>query len=82
MDKLLSEHDFLIAPCAPMNELLAGADHTAARRSILRYATPLSLARVPVVTLPAPAGAGVQLIAARGADERLLAYAAALPPII
>jgi Asp-tRNA(Asn)/Glu-tRNA(Gln) amidotransferase A subunit family amidase len=82
MDKLLHEHDFLIAPCAPMNELLAGIDHTATRRSILRYATPFSLAGVPVVTLPAPAGVGVQLIAARGADERLLAYAAALTPIV
>lgn len=81
MDKLLDEHDFLIAPCAPMNQLLAGADHTSTRRSILRYATPLSLACVPVVTLPAAGGAGVQLIAARGADERLLAYAAALSPI-
>jgi Asp-tRNA(Asn)/Glu-tRNA(Gln) amidotransferase A subunit family amidase len=82
IDKLLSEHDYLIAPCAPMNELPAGADHTATRRSILRYATPLSLPGVPVVALPAPAGAGVQLIAARGADERLLAYAATLAPIV
>lgn len=82
MDNLLHEHDLLIAPCAPMNELLAGIDHTATRRSILRYATPVSLAGVPVVTLPAPAGVGVQLIAARGADERLLAYAAALTPIV
>jgi Asp-tRNA(Asn)/Glu-tRNA(Gln) amidotransferase A subunit family amidase len=44
---------------------------------ILRYTTPASLAGTPAVTLPAPGG-GVQLIAARGGDARLLAFAAAL----
>jgi len=42
----------------------------------LRYTTPMSLPGVPVVTLPAPGGAGVQLIGARGDDARLLAFAA------
>jgi Asp-tRNA(Asn)/Glu-tRNA(Gln) amidotransferase A subunit family amidase len=77
-DALLREHDFLIAPCAPLHELLAGVDHSQARRIMMRYTLPLSLAGVPVVTLPTGTGAGVQLIAARGADARLLAYAAAL----
>jgi aspartyl-tRNA(Asn)/glutamyl-tRNA(Gln) amidotransferase subunit A len=78
MDALLHEHDFLIAPCAPVCRLVAGADHTNTRRAILRHTTPESLAGVPVVTLPAEGGAGVQLVAARGADVRLLAYAAVL----
>jgi aspartyl-tRNA(Asn)/glutamyl-tRNA(Gln) amidotransferase subunit A len=78
MDTLLREYDFLIAPCAPVHELIAGADQTNSRRTILRYTVPMSLAGVPVVTLPTTAGAGVQLIAARGADARLLAYAAKL----
>jgi Asp-tRNA(Asn)/Glu-tRNA(Gln) amidotransferase A subunit family amidase len=76
MDALLRDHDFLIAPCAPVSRLLAGADHTDTRRAILRHTTPQSLAGVPVVTLPAAQGVGVQLIAARGADAKLLAYAA------
>jgi Asp-tRNA(Asn)/Glu-tRNA(Gln) amidotransferase A subunit family amidase len=78
MDTLLREHDFLIAPCAPVARLAAGADHSNTRRAILRYTTPASLAGVPVVTLPAHSGAGVQLMAARGADTKLLAYAAEL----
>jgi len=78
MDGLLLEYDFLIAPCAPVCRLAAGADHKESRRMILRYTTPMSLAGVPVITLPAAEGAGVQLAAARGADARLLAYAAGL----
>jgi Asp-tRNA(Asn)/Glu-tRNA(Gln) amidotransferase A subunit family amidase len=78
MEALLLEHDFLIVPCAPVRELLAGADHSKTRRSLLRYTVPMSLAGVPVVTLPSGSGAGVQLVAARGADAKLLAYAAQL----
>ena len=78
MDVLLRDHDFLIAPCAPVHQLLAGADHSQARGTILRYTVPMSLAGVPVVTLPTRTGAGVQLIAGRGADAQLLAYAVQL----
>jgi Asp-tRNA(Asn)/Glu-tRNA(Gln) amidotransferase A subunit family amidase len=78
MDALLREHDFLILPCAPVHELLAGADHSQTRRSLLRYTVPMSLAGVPVVTLPSGTGAGVQLVAARGSDSKLLAYAVQL----
>lgn len=77
MDLLLEQHDFLILPCAPMSALPAGADHSATRQKILRYTTPASLAGTPTVALPKPGG-GVQLIAARGSDARLLAYAATL----
>jgi Asp-tRNA(Asn)/Glu-tRNA(Gln) amidotransferase A subunit family amidase len=77
-DTLLREFDFVIAPCSPVARLLAGADHTNARKAILSYTTPMSLAGAPVVTLPAAEGVGVQLAAARGADARLLAFAAQL----
>jgi Asp-tRNA(Asn)/Glu-tRNA(Gln) amidotransferase A subunit family amidase len=81
VDALLREHQFLIAPCSPVAQLVAGADHSQTRGTILRYTAPLSLAGVPVVTLPAAGGAGVQLIAARGNDARLLAYAGQLGAI-
>jgi Asp-tRNA(Asn)/Glu-tRNA(Gln) amidotransferase A subunit family amidase len=75
-DALLREFDFLMMPCSPTARLMAGADHTNARKAILRYTTPMSLAGAPVVTLPAAGGAGIQLAAARGADARLLGFAA------
>jgi Asp-tRNA(Asn)/Glu-tRNA(Gln) amidotransferase A subunit family amidase len=75
-DALLREFDFVTAPCAPVARLVAGADHANARKAILSYTTPMSLAGAPVVTLPAEGGAGVQLAAARGADARLVAFAA------
>ena len=78
MDELFADYDFLIAPCAPISRLAAVADHSASRRAILRYTTPMSLAGVPVVTLPARNGAGVQLCGARGEDARLLTFAAGL----
>jgi Asp-tRNA(Asn)/Glu-tRNA(Gln) amidotransferase A subunit family amidase len=76
MDALLRVHDYLIVPCAPMRHLRAGVDHSQTRRAILRYTAPMSLAATPVVTIPCEDGAGVQLVAARGADARLLAFAA------
>jgi Asp-tRNA(Asn)/Glu-tRNA(Gln) amidotransferase A subunit family amidase len=78
MDAQLRDYDFLIAPVAPVARLVAGADHTNTRRAILRHTTPQSLGGVPIVTLPCESGAGVQLIAARGRDARLLAFAAQL----
>jgi Asp-tRNA(Asn)/Glu-tRNA(Gln) amidotransferase A subunit family amidase len=77
MDELLQQHDFLMLPCAPMSALLEGADHSISRPKILRYTTPASLAGTPAVVLAKPGG-GVQLIAARGSDARLLAFAASL----
>jgi aspartyl-tRNA(Asn)/glutamyl-tRNA(Gln) amidotransferase subunit A len=77
MDQLLAQHDFLMLPCAPMSTLRVGADHAETRLKILRYTTPVSLAGMPAVTLAAKGG-GVQLVAARGSDARLLAFAASL----
>jgi len=77
MDQLLQQHDFLMLPCAPMTTLPVGADHSATRLKILRYTSPISLAGMPAVTLAAKGG-GVQLVAARGGDARLLAFAASL----
>jgi aspartyl-tRNA(Asn)/glutamyl-tRNA(Gln) amidotransferase subunit A len=76
MDALLREFDFVMLPCSPVARLVAGADHADARKAILRYTTPMSLAGAPVVTLPAAGGAGMQLAAARGEDVRLLGFAA------
>src|SRR5882762_5725463 len=78
VDALFATRDFLILPCSPMSKLEAGKDHSQTRIKILRYTTPLSLAGTPVVTIPFPGGAGIQLAAARGDDARLLAYAANL----
>ncbi len=77
-DAQLRGFDFFLAPCAALHELAVGADHTASRPAILRYTTSMSLVGAPVVTLPTASGAGVQLIAPRGSDARLLAYAKAV----
>lgn len=78
VDALFESFDFLILPCSPMSKLEAGKDHTQTRMKILRYTTPLSLAGTPVVTIPFPGGAGMQLAAPRGQDAKLLAFAATL----
>ena len=77
-DAPLREFDFFIAPCAALHELAVGVDHTESRRAILRFTTPMSLVGAPVVTLPCASGAGVQLIAPRNSDSRLLGYARVL----
>jgi Asp-tRNA(Asn)/Glu-tRNA(Gln) amidotransferase A subunit family amidase len=60
-----------------MTTLAVGVDHSATRVKIMRYTSPISLAGMPAVALPAKGG-GVQLVAARGSDARLLAFAASL----
>jgi Asp-tRNA(Asn)/Glu-tRNA(Gln) amidotransferase A subunit family amidase len=80
MDALLSEHELLLLPAGPVARLDAGADHSQTRPRLLRYTTPVSLAGMPAVTIPfishgKPAG-GMQLVAAREDDARLLAVAA------
>jgi aspartyl-tRNA(Asn)/glutamyl-tRNA(Gln) amidotransferase subunit A len=77
MDRLLDQYDFLMLPCAPISALPAAMDHSESRLKILRYTTPISLAGMPAVVLSGPGG-GVQLVAARGNDARLLAFAASL----
>jgi Asp-tRNA(Asn)/Glu-tRNA(Gln) amidotransferase A subunit family amidase len=76
MDVIFHEFEFVILPCSPLSRLQPGSDHGGSRRRMLRYTAPVSLAGVPVITLPSKEGAGVQLAAARGGDLRLLAYAA------
>ncbi len=78
MDALLTEHDLLLVPCAPTGRLEAAADHSQTRAHILRYTTPVSLSGMPTVTVPHPKGVGMQVVAARGQDAALLAYAATL----
>jgi aspartyl-tRNA(Asn)/glutamyl-tRNA(Gln) amidotransferase subunit A len=75
MDQLFAQHELIMLPAAPVASLAAGADHSNTRRRLLRYTTPFSLAGVPAVTIPCEAG-GMQLAAAREADEALLQVAA------
>lgn len=77
IDVLLADHELLLMPATPVARLAAGADNSQARARILRYTTPFSLAGVPVVTIPCRSG-GMQLAAARDADESLLALAVKL----
>jgi Asp-tRNA(Asn)/Glu-tRNA(Gln) amidotransferase A subunit family amidase len=82
MDALLAEQQLLLMPAAPVAKLPAGADHSQTRVRLLHYTTPASLAGTPAVTIPfvengRPSG-GMQLIAAREDDARLLAIAARL----
>jgi Asp-tRNA(Asn)/Glu-tRNA(Gln) amidotransferase A subunit family amidase len=79
---LFQNCDYLLFPCAPVSSIAAGADHTQTRARILRYTTPMSLAGLPVVTLPslspsAPKG-GLQLVGPLGSDATLLALSASL----
>ena len=76
-ERLFEQFDFLVAPVSPLSRLLAGADHTETRARLLRLTTPASLGGNPAVVLPSPK-CGLQLIAARNDDRRLLAFAARL----
>jgi Asp-tRNA(Asn)/Glu-tRNA(Gln) amidotransferase A subunit family amidase len=78
MKAIFAECDFLMVPCAPVSRLLAGADHSGARKAILRYTTPFSLPGLPVAALAARDGAGVQLVGNSGEDARLVGFAAGL----
>jgi Asp-tRNA(Asn)/Glu-tRNA(Gln) amidotransferase A subunit family amidase len=77
VDRLFEQFDFLLLPCSPLSRLESGVDHSQTRMKILRYTVPMSLAGTPVITLPFAGGPGMQLAAPRGADAKLLAYAAA-----
>jgi Asp-tRNA(Asn)/Glu-tRNA(Gln) amidotransferase A subunit family amidase len=82
MDALLHEHELLLMPASPVARLEAGTDHSQTRARLLRYTAPVSLAGMPAVTIPflldgRPAG-GMQLVAAREDDARLLALAATI----
>ncbi len=77
MDRLFAEYELILLPAAPVARLAAGADHSQTRARLLRYTTPFSLAGAPAVTIPCTQG-GMQLGAAREADEPLLELAARL----
>jgi len=81
-DALFQRYDYLLLPCAPVSSIAAGKDHVETRTRILRYTTPISLAGLPVVTLPmfrkgVPSG-GLQLLGPQGSDAVLLALSASL----
>jgi len=75
--ELFAQTDFLLMPALPLPRLTAGADHSAVRPKILSYTTPASLSGLPAVVLPGKA-TGMQLLAARGDDVRLLQIAKVL----
>ena len=75
MDELFARYELILLPAAPVACLQAGADHSHTRKRLLRYTTPFSLAGAPAVTIPCSAG-GMQMAAAREADEPLLQIAA------
>lgn len=74
MDALFSEHELVVMPCAPVASLRAGEDHTSIRARLLRYTAPASLGGLPALAVPFAAG-GMQVLAARGDDARLLTLA-------
>ena len=83
MEALFENFDFLVLPCAPVSRLVSGEDQSGARARILRYTAPISLAGLPTVTLSGEVlgnffGTGMQLVAIKGNDAQLLAFAAAL----
>jgi Asp-tRNA(Asn)/Glu-tRNA(Gln) amidotransferase A subunit family amidase len=77
MDELFATRDLLLLPAIPVARLAARADHSRTRPRLLRYTMPVSLAGAPAVTIPCAQG-GMQLAAARDADESLLQLAARL----
>lgn len=79
MDALFETCELLVLPASPVTELRAGADHSQTRQRLLRYTTPVSLAGLPTVTIPAAAGAdagGVQAVGRQGSDAALLEWSA------
>lgn len=80
-EELFRQFDFLLVPISPTSRLFAGADHSESRARILRLTTPASLGGNPAVVLPSPE-CGVQLIAARDDDRRLLQFAATLGELL
>jgi len=79
-ESLFASADFFLLPAVPMQRLVAGEDQSAQRPRILRYTTPASLAGLPAIILPGHPG--LQLLAARGDDSRLLTFAHRLGTIL
>lgn len=77
MTALFQTFDYLLLPACPMSALMAGEDQSQTRVRILRYTSPISLAGLPVVTLPGRPG-GLQLVGRLGGDAELLGLGSAL----
>jgi Asp-tRNA(Asn)/Glu-tRNA(Gln) amidotransferase A subunit family amidase len=75
--KLFQRFDFLLLPVAPVSQLINGEDTAPLRDPVLRYTTPASLCGVPCLALPNEKG-GCQLLARKGGDAELLAFAEGL----
>ena len=75
MDELFAADQLMLLPAIPVARLAAGADHSQTRIRLLRYTAPFSLAGVPTIAIPCAQG-GMQLAAARDADDSLLTLAA------
>ena len=75
MDDLFAANELVLMPSTPVARLAAGTDHSQTRGRLLRYTSPFSLAGVPAIAIPCAHG-GMQLAAAREADESLLQLAA------
>ncbi len=83
LDGLLEGGRVLMLPAAPMTRLAAGVDHSRTRREILKLTTPASLGVYPVLTIPdellgGRVRVGIQFIAARGDEWRLVELATRL----
>jgi Asp-tRNA(Asn)/Glu-tRNA(Gln) amidotransferase A subunit family amidase len=72
--KLFERFDFLLLPTAPVSQLTNGDDTGPLRDLVLRYTTPASLCGLPCLALPNEKG-GCQLLARKGGDAELLAFA-------
>jgi len=77
------EGPLLVLPAASVSCLRSGDDHAATRSRLLRLTTPASLGCWPVLTVPwRPAGeatgVGFQIIARRGGEPLLIAFAGLL----
>ncbi len=75
MDDLFATHELVLLPAIPVAKLTAGANQTQTRHRMLRYTAPISLPGAPAIAIPCAHG-GMQLAAAREADESLLELAA------
>lgn len=77
MDDLFATHELVMLPSIPVTKLTAGSGDGggAVRKRLLRYTSPFSLAGVPCLAVPCPAG-GMQIAGARENDESLLELAA------
>ncbi len=66
-DAFLAAHDFLVLPCAPFPALTKAQCTPEARRAMLTFTAPASLAGLPVLTLPVRLAdgltAGLQVVA-------------------